>query len=190
MLLQFSMSLSNKMVNHQLSVVLVNFHFPTHVTKQSFHQNPTAHKWNWKLNDKHPKKIVGFWCDELWSGCFYVLIKFPFWYRNTNESKNLEGRMVGDWDGNSWDPSQRFWSLSQQNPTRTCSTKLPQCSTTSSSTQILFSPQSEGLLITQSFHCTHLLSPLKMLQVNDALKLLKTISLKEVTAQPLLEHKV
>ena len=43
-----------------------------------------------------------------------LFVKFPF----GTEMGMSQQNHVGDWNGISWDPSQ-------QNPTRTCSTKLP-----------------------------------------------------------------
>ena len=88
---------------------------------------PKSHRsqMEWEIKRQTSKKNCRILWDELWSGRFEVLTKFPFWYRNMNESKNLEGWLVGDWDGNSWDPSHRFGTWSHLNPTRRCSTKLP-----------------------------------------------------------------
>ena len=69
----------------------VNFHFSTHVTNHSSHQNPTFHKWNGKLKDKTSKIVLGFWWDEIWNDCYHVFTKFPFWYRNKDESKKSWG---------------------------------------------------------------------------------------------------
>ena len=58
--------------------------------------------------------------------------QFHFGIEIVLSQKNLEGWMVRVWDGDCWDPSQRFWDLewsSQQNPTRwnirRSRTKLP-----------------------------------------------------------------
>ena len=58
--------------------------------------------------------------------------QFHFGIEIVLSQKNLEGWMVGVWDGDCWDPSQRFWGLewsSQQNPNKwnvgRCSIKLP-----------------------------------------------------------------
>ena len=70
------------------------------------------------------KKLLGFCWDEVAITCL-LLTKFPFGTEIRLSQKNHEGWLVGVWDGNSWDPSQRFRSWSQQNPNRRCSTKLP-----------------------------------------------------------------
>ena len=68
------------------------------------------------------KKIGGILLG--WS-CYYMFVKFPFGTEIRQSQQNHEGWLGGVWDGNSWDPSQRFRSWSQQNPNRRCSTKLP-----------------------------------------------------------------
>ena len=48
--------------------------------------------------DKTSKTLVGFWWDEFWNGCYHVLPKFPFWYRNkddSNKSRGVVGRGLG-----------------------------------------------------------------------------------------------
>ena len=71
----------------------------------------------------------------------YLPKQFNFGIEIEWSQKILEGWLVGVWDGDSWDPSQRFrgleWS-SQQNPNKwnvgRCSIKLPrrlQCFSTS-----------------------------------------------------------
>ena len=76
-----------------------------------------------KWKTEWEKKAVGILLG--WS-CYYMFVKFPFGTEIRLSQKNHEGWLVGVWDGNSWDPSQRFRSWSQQNPNRRCSTKLPQ----------------------------------------------------------------
>ena len=55
------------------------------------------------------KKLLGFCWDEVAITCL-LLTKFPFGTEIRLSQKNHEGWLVGVWDGNSWDPSQRFRS--------------------------------------------------------------------------------
>ena len=58
---------------------------------------PKSHRsqMEWEIKRQTSKKNCRILWDELWSGRFEVLTKFPFWYRNKNESKSLEGGWSG-----------------------------------------------------------------------------------------------
>ena len=83
-----------------------------------------CNRWNidlWKSTGKVSMSKMLWWNKQFHFGIEIVL-----------SQTNLEGWMVGVWDGDGWDPSQRFWGLewsSQQNPNKwdvgRCSIKLP-----------------------------------------------------------------